>query len=485
MDQRDAQLLIEQCELEVRAGRADLVARRLASLNRAKLPRRMILPLANICRRASLIRTGLRLLAPIVRPETQTEPATAAENAEYAFLMMKNGSLSEALRLLNSIDERALAEATLYTGFCHMFRWEYDRAVIYLEKYLASGPAEYQSLIGKVNLISALIALGRYEEANSIIFKVLQTCSEKNYSRLAGNCLELRSQIHLSRENFDLCREDLEAARVRLGAERSSDQLLIMKWLAFVESVQTGTLDAIDKFREEARARRHWESLRECDFFSLKVRFDQSVFDRLHHGTIFEAYRRRLESVWNTKPSASSYLVGGGQILDLRSGSIGKDFVLKPGSKIHRAIDVLTRDFYRPLPIGTLFAEIFPNEYFDPFSSTNRVHQLLWRVRDWLSESQFRAQLKEEDGLFRLVSETGFGFRVDREELIHDRMHAHWSALRARFAGQGRFKSVEAQELLNISSTTFRKLVKWATDQGRLAKTGESRATWYEIKSAA
>ncbi|NJL24505.1 MAG: hypothetical protein HC902_04610 [Calothrix sp. SM1_5_4] len=146
----------------------------LGRINLARIPRERRQYLAQICRRAGLIDRGLRVLHPIVRlPRPGEAPPSPGELCEYAVLLSRNGSIREAITLLNSSDAAMAPDARLYLGFCHVSNWDYADAVNDFTAFLESGPEDYIRLVAQVNLVAALIATERYSKAKSLIHRSL------------------------------------------------------------------------------------------------------------------------------------------------------------------------------------------------------------------------------------------------------------------------------------------------------------------------
>lgn len=134
-------------------------------------------------------------------------------------------------------------------------------------------------------------------------------------------------------------------------------------------------------------SRHDWESLREADYFELKIAFNDGLFRALIAGTPHAAYRARVANdlgrAWT--PSSSSRF---------------RRLSIPPRGQIAAVVKALPRDRYSPPGIGALFAEIFPQEHFNVFTSPNRVHQLLFRAREWLRDSRTRASARGEQRSF-------------------------------------------------------------------------------------
>lgn len=482
---QDFESLVKKCSDDIRAGRADVAIKTLISMNASTIPRRFRLPIAHLCRRAGLTRLGLRVLAPVTRPEKTLagQRATREESAEYAILILKNGSPREALELLNSLDVSDFPEIDLYRGFCHIIRWESASAIERIEAFLATEPTGDLALVAKTNLTAALINEGRYDAGVKNADVLIAETERANHRRLLGNALEMRGQIHLHLEQFDRCRDDLERAKSILDHETSIDQLFTQKWLAILRGRRDRDPEPIESFRAEAVRRGHWESVRECDFHTLRIAFNAESFNRLYFGTPYPSYRMKLEKEYGLDVLRNAFVIGdpSGPVLDLMSGALnGAQSELKPGRKIHQMIQALLRDLYRPVSVGALFAELFCDERFDPFNSHGRIHQILYRTREWISENQFAMSIEESENMYRIQINGSFGFVLSREPAILD---ADVIACRKLYSvfGEFPFAGEEARQVLGVSKTTFHQLSVRAIRSSRMKRKGLGRAVRYSL----
>jgi hypothetical protein len=191
------ELIVSHCDQEIRAGRTAQAAKELQQLNTAKVPREWRLPLANLCRRAGLLNTGMRLLTPVVHPErTKTgDTASNAELAEYGVLLHRIGATREALHTLEKVNTIEVPDALLYRSFCHFSEWEYEGATKALEAYTTQTSSGYMNFVARVNLASAYVGGERFEQALDLLARNIEEARANSYSRLQGNCHELRAQV--------------------------------------------------------------------------------------------------------------------------------------------------------------------------------------------------------------------------------------------------------------------------------------------------
>ncbi|PWU14720.1 MAG: hypothetical protein C5B49_12700 [Bdellovibrio sp.] len=474
--------IIQRCEEFLKAGHLAEATRELNALTVAQVPRAQRLPLARLCRRGWLIDKGIDLLAPVVRGEYhKLDPPSPAEVAEYACLLSRNGSVSEALQLLGGIDPTAVQEAILFMAFAHIMRWEYDLAVPLLESYLARLELPYQRLVTSINLAAALINCEKFSQAENLLEKATEEAKKQQAFRLLGNCRELRAQIAIHQGDFTRAHENLSEAEKIFGASPTLEQLLVEKWKAIMSALSTRDPAPLLHFRETALARKNWESVREVDFFFLTINFDQRRFDHLLTGTPYPFYRERAIRWIQAMPSPV-YILGDNStwIFDLSTGRIEARKKLNIGKKIHQLLGVLLKDFYAPVRTGYLFSEIYPGEYFGE-NARSKISQLIFRARQWIHDNELPIQIAFDDGNYSLSFSAPVGFRIYYNENQITPMSSMVARLKAELISTDSFSAQEACQILNLSRASFTALAQEAIDGRQLLRTGSGRSTRYRI----
>ena len=170
--------------------------------------------------------------------------------------------------------------------------------------------------------------------------------------------------------------------------------------------------------------------------------------------------------------------------MDVMTGAVDGGPSLDAGRKCHHLVEVLVRDFYQPLKLGELFAELFPAEHFDVYSSPNRVHQLLFRTRAWMKSEKIPVEIKASNGDYALICTGDFAFRVPAERRPVDGYHQYLEKLRQVFNVGEEFSQPLAREKLRMPRTTFFRFSKWAVEAGKLEKIVSLRSTSYRLKPA-
>jgi tetratricopeptide (TPR) repeat protein len=471
--------VVKSCDADLKAGHVDAAVERIAKLKIAGVPREFRLRLSVICRRAGIAETGLRLLGRLVRSEKGE--STLEEKVEYAALLAQVGLVNEALEILVEADRKGLAMASLVRGFCDIRIWDYESSLQCFERFLSLQPTPYLEEVARVNLAAALVATARWDRALVEIEGNLKRARQNGNARLIGNCLELRARVFLAQGKFELCRKDLEEA-VTISSPGSFDRLFIEKWNAVLSSQETGRIEALDQLKLKARELEHWDTVREADLFACKIRFEQKRFDHLYFGSPLKGYRERILREVEGPPSPV-YFFGGEptRVFDLASGRMQGDEKINAGKKIHQTLSVICRDFYAPVKLGQVFAQIYPNEYFDIFSSPTRVHSTIKRCRDWLVEAEIPATIRLVSGGYLLEIHGPFAFRMELEGERVDPSSVFWLKLKSAFPTDKAFTVQMACRELDIPKTTFLRLIKPMVKDGRLQVLNVGRATRYKI----
>jgi hypothetical protein len=478
-----------RCEQMIRDGQIQKAASQLSRMNPAKVPRALRLPLANLCRRARLNTLGLKLLWPLIGPKNalKRNSPTAHELAEYAVLLQRNGGACEAMRILRSIPEPACLEVSLYQGFIHMTEWQYPEAKVCLQKYLLNASDEYQRLIAKTNLAAVHIGLEEFADAELRVHEAMEDAHKKGSMRLVGNCLEMLAQINMHRGQLKESRSRLCQAADLFKGGSPWDLYLIRKNAAILDSMESGSDTDLQKIRREALDRGDSETLRDVDLFLLKSNFNPDLHARLVVGTPFPFFRERVKRQTGLKTEPRQYRLGdeSAPSLDIRTGRLdGRDF-LNPGKKIHQLLDVLTRDLYRPLRIGALFSALFPNENYDVNSSAFRIYHALRQTRIFLKKHGLPVRIEEHEGRYSLAVVGSFAIALPLERDPVDGMSAMWARLVERAGDNARFSRADVMSLLGLSESSAQRLLRWATNAGKMTVDRSQTSQRYKIIGAA
>jgi len=495
----DFENLIQVCEEKIRTGDDSFVISHIGALDHKGTPRKFCLPLANLSRRVGLIPAGLKFLSPVVRPKNKisSEP-TPRELAEYAVLLQRNGSLEESQILLSKINANFFPEVLLYQALCHFNQWNYGTAIPLLERYLNHSLTPYQAIVGQVNLAAALIITYNFSSAFELLEATIGEARAGGWFRLVGNSHELKAQAHIASSRYSEARENLELSHEILQKTETVDSLFVMKWRAIVDGLERGELNHLLNFKNLAVEKREWESVREASLFELKIQsLHKSIsMDQLNHlyfGTPFACYRKRTQDFLGVLPNAQEYSYGfsKGPKFDLLTGRFAQfspepEFAaqsIAPGKKVHQFLCSLLRDFYRPPNIGEIFAELFRGEYFDIFSSPARVHQILWRTRDWIRRSKIPVVIQNKFGAYTIRVVGPFSFQIPLNFQPINPNQICLLRLREVMKPGEAFSSTQAMHALAIKHSFLKSFAQWAIQKNDLVKIGAGSATLYVLNS--
>lgn len=477
--------LIDECDLLIKAGKINQVGTLIGRLNFSRVPRIWRQGLAKICRRAVLITQGLRLLQPLIRNEKPSDlPATTGEICEYAVLLLVNGSVREALELLATVDAVASPEAYMYKGFCEISQWECVKGAHSFEQFLSATKDDYSKLIARVNLASCYATSFQLEKAAGLLLETIELAEKAGAKRLVGNCWELLGQVHFWQSDFQTARKACAKALQIFGEAQSYDQLLVLKTEAVINSIEDKSLQPLIEFKRLALSRKHWNCVREADLLMVKVKFEQKNLDHIVFGTPMSMYRQRIEQVVG-KAASKSYIFGSSEslLMDLQTGQFNRKKVLNAGKKNHQVLAALLKDFYVPVNRGTLFSELYPDEYFNSETSPFRINQLILRVRNWLKENNIPAEIGEDDGRYRLSITGNFGIKMALESQAIDPMSVRLQELKSLFPVGSSFSVESVRQRLGWSKSMFHRFSEWALKSGELDKSGQGRGTQYFLKT--
>lgn len=408
----------------IRSGETRRARAALTALKWRQLPRSQMSKFANLCRRAQAPTLAARALFPVVRRETPGgTPANADELAEYAVALQRLGANREALEILHGLTDRTdnpreSAQRGLYISFCLVSQWKYQEAFDVLRRALdqAVGDAYLQRII-TINLLAAQIAVGETDGLSARLQDLEEELRHEGAHRLRANALELRAQVHLLRGELDDGENALQAAASLHQDQQAWDQLYIRKWRGILRALKTGDPDDLLQLRAEVEGTGHYESLREIDFHLLRARFEQSRFDYLYFGTPHRSYRRRLLDIGaplNVDESTEVHLPGAPAPTDVIDPMMGLPDL---GGVPHRVTQLLLRDFYHPYRVAEIFGHLHPDEYFDPETSPNRVHQSLHAARVWYEKLGLDLRIVSRGTRFRLSWSEHYRLRV-REAIL-------------------------------------------------------------------
>lgn len=490
----DLKTQIAQCEQWIRDGRAELARAMLVTkVTRTRVPRPHAASVARVARRAGLPALGLRLLVRYVRPSSRSpSTASAEEKAEYAACLVRLGAPDEALELLATLDERALPGVLLYRSLALIAQWRYGETIAPLRKYIgAPGIGSYQRCVAKVNLAAALVFEREWTKALALTRELVHDTSLRKMPLLLANTLELSSEMFLVLRKWKEARDCLEKARALIGTSGTVHEFLVRK-LEIALGYMRGKEPSLDELRRLAHGRRHWETLRECDRFEVLKTKSAKLAQYLYFGTPYRSFRERLvaelpfeldlpaEYAWQLGPGGRAGHVIQlltGEARDPRGRQVG---ALRVGQLPHRLLITLASDFYRPFRTHTLHAQLHPGEYFNPFNSPGRIHQLVRMLRAWIEECKLPLEVHSLAGSYLLRATGPLTILMSQSESLGKWRGRELEELRKAWP-ESTFAVREVIETLGIARRTAQRLLQEAVDDGELERFGAKGYTRYRF----
>lgn len=443
---------------------------------------------AEFARRIGNPELALRLLYPRVRVY---KDATATESTEYALSLARLGYFNEGLGLLNRKELQSAPQIDFYRAFGDIYRWDYESAEVKLKRYLKCRMSDYERLVAEVNLAACSVVqqTGGAATAKKLAAIAEQACELRAF-RIQANALELSAQHFLYNDQHAEAHATLNQAAQLLNETASFDGFFIRKWKVLSEVKEnSGNRTAIAAalaLRTEALKNHYWEIARDIDFHLGIWNRNRSVLTHLYFGTPFPQYKKRILTVGADKfELPASYVWRLNQkmqpksFLDLSTGAVSGAEIsgsLEGKKQALGLMQALTADFYRPARISTIVETLYKDQYFDPFSTPNRVHQLIWRIKKEIIKSGLPVSLTEDEG-YVLTTQQSFGFVTyadyaePEDELL---------LLKRKFS-KTEFKSEKAVAVLGKSVRKTQQLLSAAVLEKKLIRTGVARAIRYRF----
>ncbi len=482
---RDMSQLIQEVEGLIQSAQLRSARRKLQTVQKVATPRSQRLKLAQVSRRAGLISFALRLLNPVVRPSAKSPVvATPEESAEYAGLLVRSGANTEAIRILETLNPAEAPAAWLYRAYACITQWDYESAIPFLRNYLET-PAlpSVQEIVAKLNLAAALVHDRRSTEASPLLLELLERTASERLPQFHGNALELCAQNAIFQRQWREAEAHLARAERHLAEVGGLDHLFVRKWKAIGHALEHGNKRALSDLEDvlkEAQAVGHSETVRDCDLYLGLVAGDQERLARVFFGTPYESFRKRVLLEAGEKFQKPVFWDWGeGRVLDVALGTWadGKRAV-KPGQLLHRLLAGLSSDAYKSFRAATLFGMLYPDEFYNPFSSPDRIYEAVRRLRAWAKQQRTKLEIAEKNGEYRLKPGHGLTLRIAETAITPDT--ASIAALRGAF-GRREFSTREAALALGVSERSASRIIREALSERHLLSSGKSQFVRYRL----
>jgi len=445
--------------------------------------------LSNLCRRVGWANESLQLLRDLFHPDATLQP-TLDEQLSYGASLAAIGIRSEAkerlLKLLQSPSQTIQSQVLLHLGLLEMNQWNYSGAKKYFLKLVKNtSTSSYQKLIGYLNLGACYSYSSQFALAEKVLLKVYQRAQKENLKLVTINALEVLAQGAFFQSNQAKAIEYINILEPYLHINKKDENsfyaLSLLKWKALILKPNNYQQDLLN-IRQRSLQYKYYELVRDCDLYLAVAQNNEHWIRHLIYGSPQKGYLNKVRYLLNRTETHSqtsrplrqnkgnfylwpvcNYLeieklstpnISNKNIFDIDMGIWnGQPTTLVKSKKGLRLLQVLSQDFYRPLSLGPLFNQLYPNEYYNPLSSPGRVYKVVQRVQQLLIENHIPLKIEQQNNEFKLVRQQSC-YILRRSRIILNRQ-------------------VVANENKNgLNASTLLRLKKWAKRQ------------WFGSKSA-
>jgi tetratricopeptide (TPR) repeat protein len=471
--------VLKHVEELIQQGEFRLAREALLRFRRRNLEARERVYYCSLLRRSGLSLEAIKVLHPWVYPKSRsTYLATAEERLEYASCLVRLEVLSEAERILLSLDHEQHPVAWLRLGLLHTVRWDYETANRCFERYIEHSRAEpYDRLIAQVNLLQGYTYLEKVNDAKRLADELFTALDPTQHKLLLAAVFELRAEVARLEEKFDAAFGFIQKGHTLLDDVQTIDGFLIRKQKAVIEAYFMRSTKPLEQVRKEARERKAYESLRDLDFHTAILSRNSLLLNAVYWRTQSPSYKQRVflaAERGGLKLNTESFRQGPankGACFDLQAQALtGTHAHLKPNSALARLFKALVSEGYKPAKLFDLFAAVYGDEIFFPESSPDKMHQLIKRLREFLIEARLPAEITCQGSQYRMV----LGGKLNLSQTNHF-VPAWEEALRTKTQTR-EFTAALAQKVWDCSLRTTLRRIEDLKTRGRVQFIGNTRS---------
>ncbi len=460
-----------------------------------KIPREFAAPFAQLARRLRLPLVGIRILKPYVRPSVKkfTQPS-AMEKSEYAGNLLRLNLTAEAHELLKSVDTSDYPLALLLESLGHLTLWNCEDAEVSLLKLLKSSSpllSEYDKIVAKINLSEAYIYLSKKEEATKLINQLIPELKQKQHNFMLAKCHELLSENELFHGDLKIAKDNILIASEILHDKKSVDRLLIEKFIAIIDwSLDPTSSRAKKNFNmvaKKAKKLNHYEMLRDLLAHEAHICRSEEKLKKIIMGTPYPLFKqihvKKASSYGNL--SELDNVVNVLDVIDPASGKIKNKISCQPFTNLENEhswtnamaslLQTIRRDHIRPPTVYDIFNRQFEGQYFNGQYSTNKVFQLIHRLKQTLKREKIPLSIKCHNGRYYTEAED-----QTRVTLNFQKRDEIFETIKENFSEQSFMKSDLIKFNPSYSVRTInRELVRLQSEK-KIKKSGCYQKTTYE-----
>ncbi len=447
----------------------------LLSIKKSSVPRVQLVEFCSLLRRLGLSHQVIEVLNPLVRPKARSlKRATELELVEYSGALVRLGLTSEAFSTLEGVDKNRSPRGYLIQGFAHIAESNYKDANDSFIRFLnlKKRGSAYEDLIAKVNLLQGYTFLRDHRSARQLILDLRKILNQEDYKFLYVALLEFESEILRQRGRYLQALAVVEEGIGLLGSSGTVDQLLILKQKAIVLASHKKDMSLLFDVRERAQKLGHVDTIRECDLFLGILKEDKALIQRLYWGTPYQHYRERIltlagKFIDEKDLQTFQFFEAEGELVELENIK-----GLKAGLLPHKLLKILLSDFYVGQSKIRIFNQLFYGEFYSPTHSSNRVQQVLQRLKLVIEKENLPFIVEESKGFFSIKVTRPITLTLEKtsQPELKKYFPDKWFTVR------------DVEELYNVSWRTAHRRVKDLRSNGWLEVRGSTADRMFRFK---
>jgi tetratricopeptide (TPR) repeat protein len=452
----------------------------------------IILKLAHQARRSGIPLYSLKLLRPYLFFDQEFRKDTPSElRSAYGAGLISLGAVPEGLKILNNVNPAESPDSLFFSTLAYFQTWNYRKALSLLLKYLQSPKiSEYQSLVGKVNLIAAFLSLDQFDEAEALIESCLIEITKNQLRLLHGNVLELKAQSLFFQKKYSEAKIFLKNSQSILESTGGFYYIYAKKWdlLAHLYDtpIQNRTTKGLEELRKLSLERGNYETLRDLDLHEGILFQNNYLLNKVYFGTPYKTYRQRLSQQFPMNfQLINKFILRGSSHPEMILDRLGPKWIsgnqtpLSSPPSISMAIQILTSDIYKPTRLATFFSSYYEGQHFHPHTSPHRVFKVIRRLNLWLQENQIPAKIHTIKSSFQFQQESHMGLLFSKDTHIFSSQDLMRKKL-LRHVGYSPFSIHQTEKIWpELSIRQRQRILKRATEEKILKIEGHGKLRRY------
>lgn len=487
--------IYEILETWTRTGKRNLVIETLKKTDFSKYTLEETILIGKIANRNHLYNFSLRLLFKRKQELQQLKIKLPEELiTTYAAALLGIGATEEAQNLLSTIQNHLPALLSYAISF--FSSWNYDASIPVLKKYLKLQKDEYLTLVGRINLIAAIIGTGDYQQGQVLLEKLkIDLKDNPKASVLYGNCWEIQSQIDIENKEYHKALASLAQSKLIFKDQLTRYLLYVNKWEAISQLALAPDNDfareKVHHIIHEAKILRNWETIRDCEFQFARFTNNEALIQKNLLGTPYSGYHKRLKKLYQIKLEKTfSFNYSPGQYFH-SANTLKECTAINPTvfSDTHEScglgikiFNLLLKDFYKPARLGIIHHYLYPDSYFNPYTSAHNIRNQIYRFNQ-ISEAK--------DIPIKIYVEKGDTFLKTTDlELIISPSNKHYknkdqyylNKLMQFFKGHS-FTSKRASHKLKVSVRKANLIIRLGINKNKIKKLSQGRTSLYRLSN--